>query len=80
MGRGHPECPERLDAIEDRMLASRLLGGSQADEARAIALAPDGSVSLAGMTSSFNWYRVNAFQSSYGGGNLDGVIFRFTLP
>mgnify|MGYP001627381183 CR=1 FL=1 len=25
MGRGHPECPERLDAIEDRMLASRLL-------------------------------------------------------
>ena len=62
------------------LLASRLLGGSQADEARAIALAPDGSVSLAGMTSSFNWYRVNAFQSSYGGGNLDGVIFRFTLP
>lgn len=62
------------------LLASRLLGGSQADEARAIALAPDGSVSLAGMTSSFNWYRLNAFQSSYGGGNLDGVIFRFTLP
>lgn len=25
MGRGHPECPERLDAIEDRMLSSRLL-------------------------------------------------------
>jgi acetoin utilization deacetylase AcuC-like enzyme len=25
MGHGHPECPERLDAIEDRMLASRLL-------------------------------------------------------
>lgn len=25
MGRGHPECPGRLDAIEDRMLASRLL-------------------------------------------------------
>ncbi|HVE54211.1 MAG TPA: histone deacetylase family protein [Ramlibacter sp.] len=25
MGRGHPECPERLDAIEDRMLASRML-------------------------------------------------------
>ena len=25
MGRGHPECPQRLDAIEDRMLASGLL-------------------------------------------------------
>ena len=24
MGRGHPECPERLDAIEDRLLASGL--------------------------------------------------------
>jgi acetoin utilization deacetylase AcuC-like enzyme len=25
MGPGHPECPQRLDAIEDRMLASRLM-------------------------------------------------------
>jgi acetoin utilization deacetylase AcuC-like enzyme len=25
MGRGHPECPQRLDAIEDRLLAARLL-------------------------------------------------------
>ena len=25
MGRGHPECPERMDAIEDRMIASGLL-------------------------------------------------------
>src|SRR5689334_9493784 len=25
MGQGHPECPERLDAIDDRLLASRLL-------------------------------------------------------
>jgi acetoin utilization deacetylase AcuC-like enzyme len=24
MGRGHPECPERLDAIEDRLIASGL--------------------------------------------------------
>ena len=29
MGRGHPECPQRLDAIEDRLLASRLLGSDQ---------------------------------------------------
>ena len=25
MGRGHPECPDRLDAIEDHLLAQRLL-------------------------------------------------------
>src|SRR5690606_23502789 len=24
MGRGHPECPQRLDAIEDRLIASGL--------------------------------------------------------
>ena len=24
MGAGHPECPERLDAIEDRLLMSGL--------------------------------------------------------
>jgi acetoin utilization deacetylase AcuC-like enzyme len=33
MGRGHPECPERLDAIEDRMLASRLLDAVERREA-----------------------------------------------
>jgi acetoin utilization deacetylase AcuC-like enzyme len=33
MGRGHPECPERLDAIEDRMLASQLLDAVDRREA-----------------------------------------------
>jgi acetoin utilization deacetylase AcuC-like enzyme len=33
MGRGHPECPERLDAIQDRMLASRLLDAVDQREA-----------------------------------------------
>jgi acetoin utilization deacetylase AcuC-like enzyme len=33
MGRGHPECPQRLDAIEDRMLASRLLDAVDRREA-----------------------------------------------
>jgi acetoin utilization deacetylase AcuC-like enzyme len=33
MGRGHPECPERLDAIEDRMLASGLLDAVDRREA-----------------------------------------------
>eukprot|EP01030_Chromulinospumella_sphaerica_P029013 gene29013-29409_t len=25
MGRGHPECPERLSAIDDRLLATGVL-------------------------------------------------------
>ncbi|HEX7890428.1 MAG TPA: histone deacetylase family protein [Ramlibacter sp.] len=33
MGRGHPECPERIDAIQDRMLASRLLDAVEQREA-----------------------------------------------
>jgi acetoin utilization deacetylase AcuC-like enzyme len=33
MGRGHPECPARLDAIEDRMLASGLLDAVERREA-----------------------------------------------
>ena len=51
MGEGHPECPERLDAIEDRLLASGVgdlldrreapeahqLGGVRPDDQRAAA-------------------------------------------
>jgi acetoin utilization deacetylase AcuC-like enzyme len=33
MGEGHPECPERLDAIEDRLLAARLLDAVERREA-----------------------------------------------
>ena len=37
MGRGHPECPERLDAIEDRLLIS---GVGDALDRREAPLAP----------------------------------------
>ena len=44
MGRGHPECPERLDAIEDRLLIS---GVGDALERREAPLAPLGDLELA---------------------------------
>ncbi len=44
MGRGHPECPERLDAIEDRLLAS---GVGNALERREAPLASLGDIELA---------------------------------
>lgn len=44
MGRGHPECPERLDAIEDRLLAS---GVGDALERREAPLAGTGELELA---------------------------------
>jgi acetoin utilization deacetylase AcuC-like enzyme len=34
MGRGHPECPERLDAIEDRLLATGVADALDRREAR----------------------------------------------
>jgi acetoin utilization deacetylase AcuC-like enzyme len=44
MGRGHPECPQRLDAIEDRLLAS---GVSDALDRREAPLADTQVVELA---------------------------------
>ncbi len=39
MGAGHPECPERLDAIEDRLLISGLDVALERREATAASLA-----------------------------------------
>jgi acetoin utilization deacetylase AcuC-like enzyme len=44
MGQGHPECPERLDAIDDRLLIS---GVGDALEHREAPLAPLGDIELA---------------------------------
>ena len=44
MGRGHPECPERLDAIEDWLLAT---GVKDALDCREAPLAPIGNIELA---------------------------------
>ncbi len=44
MGAGHPECPERLDAIEDRLLIS---GVGDALDRREAPLAPLGDIELA---------------------------------
>jgi acetoin utilization deacetylase AcuC-like enzyme len=40
MGRGHPECPERLDAIEDQLLATGVLDALERRDAPLAALAP----------------------------------------
>ena len=40
MGRGHPECPERLDAIEDWLLATGVMDALDRRDAPLAALAP----------------------------------------
>ena len=37
MGAGHPECPDRLDAIEDHLIASGLGAALERREAPAVA-------------------------------------------
>ena len=44
MGAGHPECPERLDAIEDRLIAS---GVKDALACREAPIAPIADIELA---------------------------------
>ena len=38
MGPGHPECPQRLDAIEDRLLMTGVLDGLERIDAPQAAL------------------------------------------
>jgi uncharacterized repeat protein (TIGR01451 family) len=45
----------------------RMLGGSENDDARSIALGPGGSAYVSGTTASANFPAVNAFQPSFGG-------------
>ena len=40
MGRGHPECPERLDAIQDWLLATGVMDALERHDAPLAALAP----------------------------------------
>ena len=67
-----------MSANLDSLLFGEFLGGSQSDEARAIAVAPGGTVVLGGMTQSQNWYLQSSYQGGFGGGTLDGIVFRFT--
>ncbi len=39
MGRGHPECPERLDVIDDRLLLTQVLDGLERFDAPAASIA-----------------------------------------
>jgi RHS repeat-associated protein len=56
------------------------LGGRQDDWANAIALNPDGSVVVGGVTRSRNDFPVeNALQPQFGGGSQDGFVARYTV-
>ncbi len=48
------------------------------DSGKTLALGSDGSVYVAGVTSSRNFPIINAIQSNYGGGKSDGFIFKLS--
>jgi hypothetical protein len=59
---------------------STYIGGGSNDEARNGYLGQDKTLYLAGQSSGPGWPTKNAYQSSFGGGNLDNIIAVFSLP
>ena len=64
----------KMTADGSQLLWSTYLGGSGGDEARAIGLGADGSVFVAGTTSSSDFPRGPAPQGGFGGGTSDAFV------
>lgn len=66
-----------LDASGAQLLASTFLGGRYMEMALGLALAPDASVLLCGMTNSPDFPVKYAYQKMFGGGNWDAFVLKF---
>ncbi|MCX7792206.1 MAG: hypothetical protein N2378_16345, partial [Chloroflexaceae bacterium] len=56
------------------LLASGYFGGAKSDNIRALALAPDGGLVMAGETHSLDFPVLRAFQPTHGGGGADAFV------
>ncbi len=69
----------KIDTRNSQLIYSTFLGGSNVDEAYAIATAPDGSVYVTGYTASLDFPLLKPLQPAFGGGQpvplLDGDAF-----
>ncbi|HBB88300.1 MAG TPA: hypothetical protein DC047_11850 [Blastocatellia bacterium] len=66
----------KLNSTGSALSFATYLGGSINDAARGIALAPNGSIYVAGNTGSPDYPLANAAQSTYGGAGNDGFLTR----
>ncbi|MFL6256857.1 MAG: SBBP repeat-containing protein, partial [Pyrinomonadaceae bacterium] len=67
----------RLNPAGSAMLFSTCFGGSDAEQANAIALDAAGGIYLAGTTSSTNLPLANAVRGAYGGARSDAFVVKF---
>src|SRR5262245_3193762 len=63
--RGHPDV--QAAAAPRALLFASYLGGGDSDAVRAMAVGPDGTIHLAGSTSSSDFPTLNALQARLGG-------------
>ncbi len=69
-----------LSADFSQLDYSTYIGGGSDDSARNGYLGQDGTLYLAGQSSGPGWPTKNAYQASFGGGNLDNIIAVFRPP
>jgi len=73
-------CPDAFVAKLDpsgNLLWASYLGGSVQEQANSVAVDSSGNILVAGLTQSFDFPNVNAFQSRFGG-YADGFVTKFT--
>ncbi|MFX0194684.1 MAG: SBBP repeat-containing protein [Candidatus Hodarchaeota archaeon] len=69
----------KLSADFSQLIYSTYMGGSSNDDGRTSFLGSDGNWYLAGQSSSTDWPTMNAFQDYYGGGDIDGIVAKFSF-
>ncbi|MDQ1353539.1 MAG: hypothetical protein QG657_3845 [Acidobacteriota bacterium] len=67
-----------LSASGSSLVSSTYFGGNGQDEAFGIALDSSNNMYIAGRTSSTNFPTVNAYKSTFGGGELDAFVAKFS--
>jgi Beta-propeller repeat len=68
----------KLSADLSTLLYGTYLGGNNIDYGRASTVDANGNIYVAGEVKSTNWPTRNALQGSYGGGDSDGAVAKFT--
>jgi uncharacterized protein (TIGR03437 family) len=73
-GGGQDAFVAKVDSNGSALLYSTYLGGNRTDLGNAIAVDPAGNAVITGATASLNFPVQGAFQTAYGGGDLDAFV------
>lgn len=78
LGGGEDAFVAKFDSTSGRLLYSTYLGGSDIEEGASISVEPLGSVYVTGVTTSSDFATRNPVQPTFGGGQSDAFIAKFT--